>query len=108
MPVYVDNYNAKFRRMIMCHMVADTTDELLHMADKIGVQRKWIQDAGEYSEHFDVCLSAKSKALQYGAKEISAREFARICGMRPNAPDWIKKLHENNKTPIEIINQQLF
>ena len=42
MSVYVDNMQAPFGNMVMCHMWADTDDELLAMADAIGVQRKWI------------------------------------------------------------------
>jgi len=76
--VYVDDYNAPFRKMIMCHLIADTTEELLEMVDKIGVQRKWIQDAGTRREHFDICLTKKALAIKAGAKEITARELASI------------------------------
>lgn len=76
MAVYVDDMEAGYGRMIMCHMVADTTSELLEMADKIGVQRKWIQDAGTNREHFDICLSKRKKAVALGAKQISMRELA--------------------------------
>lgn len=76
--VYVDNmYKSpigKFGRMKMSHMLADTTDELLQMADRIGVNRKWIQDAGTVREHFDICLSKRKKAVAAGAKEITWRE----------------------------------
>lgn len=90
MAVYVDNMQAPFGRMIMCHMIADTTDELLQMADRIGVQRKWIQDAGLYSEHFDVSLDRRKKAVEFGAIEITMRDFARMCNLRPNAPQFLK------------------
>jgi hypothetical protein len=80
--VYVDNFNAPFGRMKMCHMVADTTDELLAMVDKIGVARKWIQYPGTYNEHFDICLSKKKKALEAGAKEIHFREYAEFVNKR--------------------------
>lgn len=82
--VYIDNYNAPFRRMLMCHMIADTTEELLEMVDKIGVARKWIQYPGTGHEHFDICLSKKKLAIQHGAKEISARELAAIISNREN------------------------
>lgn len=96
MAVYIDNYNAPFRRMIMCHMIADTQEELLLMAKSIGLAEKWIQDKGEYSEHFDVSLTMKKLAIGHGAIEITARDFARRCGLRANAPDHIKKLHERS------------
>lgn len=80
--VYIDNMNAPFRRMIMCHMIADTTAELLQMADSIGLPRKWIQYPNTYHEHFDICLSMKAKALALGAKEITWREFGAIVNSR--------------------------
>jgi hypothetical protein len=77
MPVYVDNYRAGFRGMVMCHMIADTTEELRAMADKIGVQQKWIQKVGTYSEHFDICLSKRKKAIAAGAVELPAKDLVR-------------------------------
>ncbi len=59
--------------MKMCHMVADTTEELLQMVDKIGVSRRWIQAAGTHHEHFDICLSKKALALKHGALEITLK-----------------------------------
>jgi hypothetical protein len=80
--VYIDNFNGPFRRMLMCHMIADTTEELMMMADKIGVGRKWIQYPGTANEHFDVCLSAKKKAITFGAIEINMRDYARMVNER--------------------------
>lgn len=70
MSVYVDDMNATYGRMKMCHMFADSTAELLAMADRIGVQRKWLQHAGTVREHFDICLSKRAKAVMAGAVEI--------------------------------------
>lgn len=80
--VYVDNYKAKYGRMTMCHMIADTQAELLEMVDKIGVQRKWIQNKGTPREHFDICMSKKKLAIQHGAKEIDMRELAKMTSNR--------------------------
>lgn len=76
MSVYIDNMNYPYGRMQMCHMVADSTDELLEMADSIGVNRKHIQYFGEGKEHFDICLSKKKKAIKNGAIEVSYRKLA--------------------------------
>lgn len=82
--VYVDNMNAKFGRMTMCHMIADTSEELLEMAEKIGVDKKWIQYPGTPKEHFDICLSKKKKAIELGAKEINMMELGRMTLKRLN------------------------
>lgn len=77
--VYVDNFyitGVTFGRMKMCHMIADSTEELLQMVDKIGVQRRWIQHPGTPNEHFDICLSKRKKAVDFGAKEIGFRDYA--------------------------------
>lgn len=71
MTVYIDDMEADFGRMKMCHMIADTSEELLAMVDAIGVQRKWIQYPGTKSEHFDISLGKKQLALQHGAKPIT-------------------------------------
>jgi NRPS condensation-like uncharacterized protein len=56
-------------------MGADTTEELLNMADKIGINRKWLQYAGTWREHFDIALSKRSLAIKNGAIEVTQREF---------------------------------
>ncbi len=78
MSVYVDFMSAQFGRMKMCHMLADSTEELLAMADTIGVDRKWLQDAGTHREHFDVCKAKREMAVRAGAKEIGWRDVAKL------------------------------
>jgi hypothetical protein len=77
MSVYVDDMNAKFGRMTMCHMIADSPDELHAMADKIGVARKWYQ-----GDHYDICLSMKAKAIALGAVEVEWAELSRMTILR--------------------------
>jgi len=76
MSVYVDDMAAAFGNMVMCHMWADTDEELLEMADKIGVQRKWIQghptlSFGKHRNaswvHFDIAKSKRALAIKLGA-----------------------------------------
>ena len=76
MTVYVDDVQHKFGSMLMCHMWADTLEELLAMADRIGVNRKWIQGHKELSTgkgkhaswlHFDIAQSKKLLAIERGA-----------------------------------------
>lgn len=85
MAVYVDTMRASFGRMKMCHMVADTSEELMAMADRIGVDRKWIQDAGSYREHFDIALSKRALAIEAGAQEVSMIDLGRILRLKREA-----------------------
>ncbi len=78
MSAYVDNMRAGYGRMVMCHMIADTPQELREMALKIGVQLKWIQNPDTYREHFDICMSKREVAVKHGAREITMTELARI------------------------------
>lgn len=84
--VYIDDFNAPFGKMRMCHMIADNTTELLKMAALIGIHAMWIQDKGTYNEHFDVCLSKKEKAIAAGAVEITARQYAAMVNQRKDKP----------------------
>ena len=75
MTVYVDNMRA---RLVMCHMLADSDLELLEMADRIGVARRWHQYAGTPRSHFDIAQSKRALAVAAGAVEITMREAGRI------------------------------
>jgi Protein of unknown function (DUF4031) len=95
MSVYVDDMNAPFGRMLMCHLIADTTEELLRMVDIIGVQRKWIQDAGTNREHFDIALSKKKLAVNAGAVEIEyGYELAKMLDQKDRGEIMISKQKE--------------
>lgn len=91
--VYVDNSKNAYGHMVMCHMVADSTEELLEMVDKIKVKRKWIQKQGRYDEHFDICLSKRALAVKFGAKEVTSRELFLILR---------NKLHEMSLSRLHV------
>lgn len=71
MSVYVDKQRAKLGRMLMCHMVADTLDELHTMAALIGMRRMWFQASPPASHpHYDLSLSRRALAVKAGAIEL--------------------------------------
>lgn len=72
MTVYVDDVRHPLKRVartyIMCHMWADSLAELLTMADRIGVSRRYLQQPPKASwVHFDITLTKKRLALRFGA-----------------------------------------
>lgn len=102
--VYVDNMEAQFGRMKMCHMIADSTDELLSMADSIGVQRKWIQYPHTAKEHFDIAKSKRRLAIFHGAVNIDMRQLAAMelrrmvtgnLGSPDDAEDWLDEYYKS-------------
>lgn len=68
--IYVDDMRAPFGRLIMCHMIADTEDELHAMAARVGVARRWYQ-----GDHYDICLSKRALAVAAGAVEVTQRQL---------------------------------
>lgn len=77
MSVYVDESMWPFRGMIMCHMMADTEDELHEMADRIGIARRWYQ-----GDHYDISKTKRALAVRFGAIEVSSRELVRMFPVR--------------------------
>lgn len=79
----MDNARIPYGRMKMCHMVADSLDELNDMADAIGVSRRWLQMPPKASfPHYDVCASKRKHAIERGAVEATRKqliEAARRC-----------------------------
>ncbi len=79
MAVYVDKPAYPYGRMLMCHMLADTLEELHAMADKIGVARRWYQGPPKTTTpHYDICKSKRALAVQYGAVEVDRRAMVEI------------------------------
>lgn len=76
MSVYVDTAKNTYGHMKMCHMLADTPEELHAMASAIGVARKWFQEPPKASFwHYDICQSKRSLAMRQGAVECDRLAF---------------------------------
>lgn len=103
MAVYVDDVRHPFGNMIMCHMWADSLDELLAMADRIGVQRRWLQQPPKASwVHFDISLGKKAQAMAAGAiltdKFGSVEHVARLRGDHAKVTQ-IEQIRAREATP---------
>ena len=94
MAVYVDPAQHPYGRMLMCHMMADTTEELLAMADKIGVARKWLQKAGSVYEHFDISKGKRDAAVQAGAVEVTSRDLGMLISRRKQNLNAVETDHD--------------
>lgn len=110
MTVYVDDMYlypiGEFGNMKMSHLVADTTEELLAMVDKIGVQRKWIQHPGTYREHFDIAQSKRALAIKHGAVPITFRQcgcmeiskkYLGFLGCPDDAEEWAQRWYHTTR-----------
>ncbi|HET6807236.1 MAG TPA: DUF4031 domain-containing protein [Frateuria sp.] len=83
MTVYVDDMRAPLGRMVMCHMVADTDDELHAMARQLGLPRRYHQAPPKVrNSHYDICLAKRVRAVELGAVQITARQLAAMCRQR--------------------------
>lgn len=80
--VYVDSAFIPFRRMLMCHMIADTLPELHAMAQRIGMKLEWFQVNASFP-HYDVAKGRRAKAIEYGAIVLPRAEYvAKVQALR--------------------------
>jgi hypothetical protein len=61
-----------------CHMMADTHEELLAMARKIGLRPEWIQKEDTHQEHFDLVPPRRAAAVAAGALEVTTRDLVAL------------------------------
>ncbi|WP_083253631.1 DUF4031 domain-containing protein [Pandoraea sp. ISTKB] len=82
MTVYVDDMRAPYGRMLMCHMLADSDEELHEMASRIGVARRWHQKSDTPHSHYDICMSKRAIAVKLGAVEVTRKGVVAVIRAR--------------------------
>ena len=76
MSVYVDRVELGYGRLVMCHMIGDSPDELHAMAGRIGVARRWFQTPPKASFwHYDIAKAKRALALDAGAIDCDRNTF---------------------------------
>ena len=98
MAVYVDDYRGRLGRMIMCHMMADTVEELHEFAEKLGMKREWFQNGS--APHYDVSLTRRALAIKLGAVELPIR-----IGGESN-PKWREVYNKVKKRLLSVMDAQ--
>lgn len=88
MTIYIDDMQRPARigpvDGVWSHLLSDLPGaagqaELLAFADELGIEARWIQNAGTPTEHFDVTEPTRQRALALGAVPIRyGREVAAL------------------------------
>lgn len=77
--VYVDKLlrvlrHKSWKYVEACHMFADTEDELVQFAKKIGLKPEWIQHGRTRKfTHFDLTKNKRALAVASGAVEVDGK-----------------------------------
>ena len=76
--LYVDHMRIPYGRMLMNHLMADTSEELEGARQSLGLPEGTIQHRGTAKEHLDICESKRRQILVMGAISIDARGLVGI------------------------------
>lgn len=81
--------------MMMCHMLADSLDELHAMALAIGMKREWFQPIS--TPHYDLDVELRAMAVERGAIEIDRKRTVQIIR------EWRKMKLRSADIPVRMI-----
>lgn len=82
-----------------CHLTADSSEELLEFASRLGLKAEWLQRDGRPGEHFDVTAGKRRLAVSLGAVEITSREsVAQMRAQRAGEPFDLAALRAEGAT----------
>ncbi len=83
----------------MCHMIADSDEELHAMADKLGISRSYFQKEGTYKRHYDITTSKRVLAIKAGAISIRMSDLGYLIRNRKETGTLgsLKELEANDQ-----------
>jgi hypothetical protein len=74
MAVYVDNLrDYGWRHGPSCHLIADSVEELMEFAVRMGMRKEWFQ--AKSTPHFDLTADGRKLAVELGAIELDNRRL---------------------------------
>lgn len=83
MTLYVDDMQAPFGPMVMCHMLAGSDNEFHAMAVRIGIDRRhWQSPHMASGSHCNISPAKRALAVAAGAVEISQRQAGAMSARR--------------------------
>ena len=74
MAVYVNKMRARYGALTLCHLLADSVDELHAMAARIGLE-PMLFNAGKIP-HYDLSVAKRDQAIAAGAQVIDRQQLA--------------------------------
>lgn len=74
-PLFPTTPNARWRYKYAAHLSADTLEELVAFATRLGLKERWIQVSANGIVHFDLTKGMREKAIRLGAESVDVREF---------------------------------
>jgi allophanate hydrolase subunit 1 len=86
----------------MCHMLADSDEELHAMAARIGMKPEWHQKPGSVHSHYDISLGKRRLAIYFGAVEINRAQLGQILKRRREALAKEKKDERVREVPVVL------
>lgn len=83
MTVYIDHLkpcmrNKHWRHYESCHMIADTEEELIEFARRMGLDIRWLQKSGKSDSHFVLSAGMRARAMKKGAIQLNIKEFVSV------------------------------
>ena len=78
MSVYVNKLRARYGGLTLCHLLADSVEELHAMAARIGVERGLFQQ--DRIPHYDLSRTKREEAIAAGALVIDRQQLEQLMG----------------------------